>query len=200
MKSFIFLALFLLPVSSVDAQIDSKIHNICLDAKDYAGCIKVNNKKERSTFDKFFKKEKTIFDGLSKKEKNFLEEYIINYEYGGVSSNNGNWEEISKPTKWESYRNFVNTKSIKRVGKLVSFKSCFFDKTLPVDKQICDKKIIGLIDNKIGGNSPNIIDCKRELIFSEEIEAINPSLTRPQKWEPLPMGSLMAIANIACRK
>ncbi len=199
MKSFIFLALFLLPVSSVDAQIDSKIHNICLDAKDYAGCIKVNSKKERSTFDRLFKKEKTIFDGLSKKEKNFLEEYIINYEYG-VSSNNGNWEEIGKPTKWESFRNFINTKSIKRVGKLVFFKSCFFDKTLTVDKQICDKNLKGGIDNKIASNSTNIIDCKRELIFYEGIESINPSLTKPQKWEPLPMGSLMAIANNACRK
>ena len=199
MKSFVFLALFLLPVSTVNAQIDSKIHNICLEAKDYEGCIKVNSKKERSTFDRFFKKEKTIFDGLSKKEKNFLEEYIINYEYG-VSSNNGNWEEIGKPNKWDSYRNFINTKSIKRMGKLVSFKSCFFDKTLLVDKQICDKKIIGFIDNKHAGNSPNIIDCKRELFFYEGIDSINPSLSRPPKWKPLPMGGVMAIANNACRK
>ena len=94
------LAALALP-TSVEANIDPKVHKICKDAKDYMGCAQAN------------KKEISIFDGLSKKETEFLKAYIKSPKR--VSTSNGKWilQGINERSGDETY---IDINSIKPSG------------------------------------------------------------------------------------
>ena len=57
----------------VVAEVDSKIHALCLDAKDYSGCIR---KKKKITPQSQYRKVVTILAALREAEKSFGKTYL----------------------------------------------------------------------------------------------------------------------------
>ena len=160
---FPLIALVAIP-AALQAGIDPKVHNLCKEVRDYVGCVKSNKLKEKS-----------IFENLSKKEKQFLDEFLNSERY--VSSKEGNWIELKLSDRDDpniiklNTISFVNTKSIKKIGKLAFIKRCIKYKD-GVNKNICDTKGNGLLTaNKslprsiTGGQ---LFDCKRKLYLSRK--------------------------------
>ena len=172
------LAALALP-TAVEANIDPKVHKICRDAKDYMGCVQAN------------KKEISIFDDLSKKETEFLKAYIKSPER--VSNLNGKWI-LQGIHERSGDRTYVDINSIKKVGKLVSIKSCLLVGSS--NKKLCDNPT----NNLTGGTSMRIFNCRKKKYFSREIITDISSLNRPEEWKSIQKSKFnLATAKIACK-
>ena len=171
MKRFILplLAALALPTAGY-AGVDPEVHNLCKDVSDYMGCVKANSKKEIS-----------IFDGLSKKETEFLKDHINSPRR--VSTSNGKWilQGISERSGDEIY---LDTNSIKKVGRLVSIKRCILHRSS--NKKLCDNPT----NNFPGGTSLRLFDCKKRLHFKS---------FRPEAWKSIDKSKFnLETIKIAC--
>lgn len=135
-KLLIHTAAFLLALPAM-AQVEPKIHKLCSEAKDYAGCININNKKD---------------PGLSKEEwmKSLIEE-----AYGGTTTSSSA-ELGSEYCRWNPWDNECKINPNHQGVTKPSKASSSSDTSCPEGQQFYENKgFLGIGKEKLGCMTPS---------------------------------------------
>ena len=142
----------MLLISPAKGEVNRSLHNLCKEVVDYFGCIKANK----------VQKESSLYEGLTRKEAKFLKDHLESERT--QPSKNGIWAEIKYSPSNPNFATYINTKSIKRRGNLVSLKRCLQEKEMN-NKKLCDLEEYGGSFYKFPKSisAEYLYDCERKL-------------------------------------
>ena len=149
---FLIASFLMLLISPAKGEVNRSLHNLCKEVADYFGCIKANK----------VQKESSLYEGLTRKEAKFLKDHLESERT--QPSKNGIWAEIKYSPSNPYFATYINTKSIKRRGNLVSLKRCLQEKEMN-NKKLCDLEEYGGSFYKFPKSisAEYLYDCERKL-------------------------------------
>ena len=187
----ILIASFLILLTSpAKGEVNRSLHNLCKEVTDYYGCIKANKAQ----------KESSLYEGLTRDEAKFLRDHLKSDRM--QPSKNGIWVEIKYSPSNPNFATYINTKSIKRRGNLVSLKRCLQQKEMN-NKKLCDLKEYGGSFYKFPKSisAEYLYDCERKLRLQKKYTSNGIS-----KWIPIDSyqkervtGIHLATWQVACK-
>ena len=145
-------------------------------------------------------KESSLYEGLTRKEAKFLKDHLESERT--QPSKNGIWAEIKYSPSNPNFATYINTKSIKRRGNLVSLKRCLQEKEMN-NKKLCDLEEYGGSFYKFPKSisAEYLYDCERKLRLQKKYTSngISRSIPIDSYQKERVTGIHLATWQVACK-